>query len=105
METLSREIQQIILNGVNKEIKVGYFWKYIRQNEDYATYTNEKIYPTHHQLIESIVQSKTIKDEIIKQVENCKDALEVCEKIKKNLCNYEETCDMEIDICFTCVYK
>lgn len=112
MDTLPHYIQKLVLSGVNKDIKVGYFFKKIGCNEDYANYDGDKIYLTYIEMIEAFVkevvneaESESIKNELIEKAKKCRDALSVCNEIKKCLMDYEDTCDLEYDFCFTCVYK
>lgn len=86
----------------------GYFWKEIRSTDDYTTYSNENLYPDYKLLIHSIVlcyfgKNSCVTNEIVSKASKGKDALEVCRIIKECLMDYIETCDCEIDICFTCI--
>jgi len=107
------DLVNLVLEGLPKSLKIGFFWKKIKNNEDYASYKDEEIFPSYSELIDSILSDckdlnkkeyNCIKQELLDYVKDCKDALSVCDNLKKLLKDYDETCDMEIDICFTSVF-
>ena len=133
MDTLPREVLDLVLDGASKKVKMGYFFKRIYDTEDYCTYKDEELYSTPKEVVEAILDEaqehaweiacdqrdettehitpvidekpyKEILDDIMKQLGHCGDALAVCKRIKELLQDYDETCDMEIDIAFTIKY-
>lgn len=115
-------------------MKTGYFFKNAFINDDKPiSYKNEKLYSTPEELVEAILEKAkeehyeslceqrdesnehitpevdeeeydSIKEDIMSQVNHCKDALSVCYAIKELLLDYEETCDLFLDIGFTTVF-
>lgn len=96
-------------------MKIGYFWKIIYNTDEYTIYRGENIYKGYPDMIYALIESvrnkrnsdsyyNEMREEITNKASMCKDALAVCASIKKSLSDYEETCDLEIDICFTHVF-
>ena len=97
----------------------GYFFKNIKINDtELPVYNNEKLYATPEDLVEAILEKakqknnqvnekeyKSIQKDIMSKVKKCKDALSVCDTIKKCLDNYEETDTMFLDISYTSVFN
>jgi hypothetical protein len=118
METLPKEIQELVLKGVS-DVKTGYFFKEIKMDDEYElpTYTNEKLYTTPSELVWGILETvmkednavdlkeyESIRDDVLDQIKHCKDALSVCLQIKDCLRVYEQTEDLFIDIAYTSVF-
>lgn len=121
MDKLTRDVQLEILQMAYPDVQVGYFWKEIKTNQDYASWKGEKIFATPDELLEDFLnhaQKKeillygkvsseiiSIKREIMDAIETCTDSLSVCDMIKKLLSDYNETCYWEIDINFISIFS
>ena len=133
METLPKEIQELVLSGVS-DVKTGYFFKEVMEDEtELPTYTNETLYTTPEELVWGILKKvmkdefeilcsqrdesnehitpevdvkeyESIRDDVLDQIKHCKDALSVCLQIKDCLRVYEQTDELFIDIAYTSVF-
>ena len=97
-------------------MKIGYFFKNAVINDsEPVSYTNETIYETPADLVWAILEKniksfkeykeyKSIYEDIILNLKNCKDSLSIIKQIKISLLDYKETCELFLDIGFTSIF-
>ena len=134
MDTLPKHVQEMVLSGVSN-VKTGYFFKNAKMDDtELPVYKNETLYITPEELVWAILEQaiedefnvlceqrdesnehitptvdeeeyKSILEDIMTKVKNCKDALSVCDTVKNCLSDYDKTCEMFLDIAYTSVFN